>query len=105
MAMDDTLRLAQAVLIDGEMARPDRYVDLVPQGRWTTARIVDCSLYVNIETGFYFGTVRYQPKGQKYLSVKTFQDLFIEGWTTLRFRDEAIATQPRVAKRKKKAKR
>ena len=72
--------------------------------------IVDCSIYVNVPDGFYFGTVRYRLENEKggaaqTVFIKTFQELLIEGWTTLRFRDEALAAQAQEAKRKKKATR
>jgi hypothetical protein len=38
-------------------------------------------------------------------TLRLAQAVLIEGWTSLRVRDEAIAAQPREAKRKKKAKR
>lgn len=113
--MDDTLRLAQAVLIDGEMTRPELLVKFgrgpaaqqhrFPGGRWTVARIIDCSIYVKVPDGFYFGTVRYQPEGAQYLTTQTFQELLIEGWTTIRFRDEVIAADAREAEMTRKKKR
>ncbi len=102
MAMDDTLKLAQAVVVDGCMARPERYVDLVPEGAWIEAEIVDVSLYIRHSEGFYFGTVRFQVAGEPNCRERTFHQLWGEGWTTIAFRDEAIAAAKKEKRRQPK---
>ncbi len=104
MAMDDTLNLAQAVLVDGRMARPERWENLAPVGDWEEATIIDASVFVSHPEGRYFGTVRYQvDEEEHHLYQRTFCALLSDGWTTIAFRDasiQAIAVEKRLEKRR-----
>jgi hypothetical protein len=95
MAMDDTLRLAQAIVLEGAMAKPARVEELVPLGLWTTAKVVDTSLYIHHKDGLYFGNVRYIIKGQSFTKQASFHDLWVEGWTSVEFMDKCITAQSR----------
>ena len=104
--MDDIRRLAQAVLVDGEMARPASYDNLVPVGPWRTAKIVDASIYVCHDSGLYFGTVRFVPERTKTETrdchQQTFHELWMQGWTSVEFMEAAKAAQAKEAKKARK---
>lgn len=93
MAMDDILRLAKGIVVEGEIAKPDRVEELVPYGPWTKATVVDTSLYINHGDGFYFGNVRYTIEGEKYCKQATFHDLWMAGWTSIEFMNDCLAAQ------------
>jgi hypothetical protein len=93
MAMDDIYRLARGIVLEGKMAKPDRVEELVPYGPWTKAEVVDTSLYINHGDGFFFGNVRYILQGEKLCKQASFNELWMQGWTSIEFMNECIAAQ------------
>lgn len=80
MAMDDIYRLIKAVLIDGQMHLPARVRELVPEGPWKKADVIDASISY-MGSGMYNGHVRYALEGEKYARDATFHQLWLDGWT------------------------
>jgi hypothetical protein len=104
MAMDDIYRLTQAVMIDGEMAcseQVDPNCPLIPIGPWKTAHIRSATLHVH-NGSWYEGSVNYHIVGENCSRIATFNDLWIQGWTTVEFMRECIATQKKEAQNEKR---
>lgn len=98
MAMDDTYRLVQAVLIDCRMTRPSKYnAKNIPVGPWIEAEIVRATVSGEHTSGVFNGFVWYRIKGDKYAKDATFHALWLEGWTSFEYRDQ-VRTRLKRAK-------
>ena len=101
MAMDDTYRLVQAVLMDGWMTRPLTSDPL--KGPWQEAEVLDAAVVGDHHNGKFNGYARYVIKGEEYAQQQTFHDLWTSGWTTFEYREQVLA-RPRSRKRTVKRK-
>jgi hypothetical protein len=103
MAMEDTHSLARGVVIDGRIARPERYQNLIPTGRWITAEVIESVLSVRNSTGTYMGAVTIRIEGQECATTKTFYDLRADGWMACDFMDRVLAAEKAAKARKKRS--
>jgi len=85
MAMDDVLRLAKGLLLDGEIVLPGKGVGLMVYGPWISARVSDVSIYIDHLDSMYFGNARIQIEGEDKWSQHSFQELWAAGWTSVEF--------------------
>lgn len=82
MAMEEMHQLVHGLLIDGEIAKPEKWENLLAKGKWTHLKVVQVEIHAVWEDGCptYQGSVQLLENGDILLT--NFQTLWLQGWTS-----------------------
>ncbi len=103
MAMDDLYLLVKGLLIDGEIARPERWENLLPLGKWETRKVVQVFLNTIYDAAGYQSYQGYAllKNDQGVVGAAEFNSLWLQGWVSESFHQDFLSKSKKGHRRDK----